>query len=194
MSEKETLTVEYFENVYAAAADPWNFATSPYEAEKYRATLAALTREKYSDVFEIGCSIGVLTEKLAVRCERLLSIDVSERALAQARRRCADLPNVTFKKMSVPQEFPVKKFDLVLISEVGYYLSEIDWLSAMEKVFGHLTEKGQIVLVHWRPVVDDYPQTGDRVHASFARFAREKLRRLNQKLTEKYRLDVWEKL
>lgn len=194
MSEKKSLTTEYFDDVYAAKDDPWDFATSEYEAAKYAATLQSLPREKYANAFEIGCSIGVLTENLARRCEKLLAVDVSEKALEKARARCENLSNVRFKRMSVPQEFPDGKFDLILVSEVGYYLSENDWQTAMDKIFAHLTKKAQIALVHWRPFVADYPQTGDAVHASFAEFASGKMRRVEHKLTEKYRLDVWEKL
>ncbi len=192
--EKKTLSPEYFEKVYAANDDPWNFQTSEYEGEKYRATLDALPREKYKNAFEIGCSIGVLTEKLAERCEKLLAVDVSENAIEQAKKRCRNLSNVNFRLMRFPEEFPADGFDLILISEVGYYLSPPDWKKAMEKVFAQLTENGQVVLAHWTPFVHDYPQTGDEVHNSFAKFAENKMRRLDEIKADKYRLDVWEKL
>lgn len=194
MNAKKSLTEKYFEDVYAANDDPWNFAASEYEAEKYAATLAALPAEFYQNAFEIGCSIGVLTEKLAARCGKLLSVDVSEKALAQARKRCAGLSQVTFKKMSVPQEFPAEMFDLILISEVGYYLAAEDWDRTIEKIFAQSAAKGQIALVHWLPPVADYPQTGDEVHDSFAEFVGDKMRNLYEKRAENYRLDVWEKL
>lgn len=190
---KESLKPEYFEQIYAAKDDPWNFSSSRYEAEKYDATLAALTREKYASAFEIGCSIGVLTARLADKCEKLLAIDVSENALAQAKRRCENLPNVRFELMDVAENFPNEKFDLILISEVGYYLSKDDWQHLMRKTFEHLTENGQIALVHWTPPVHDYPQTGDEIHDSFAAFAAGKLKLLEKIRAEKYRLDVWEK-
>lgn len=193
MSERKTLTPEYFDKVYAANDDPWNFASSEYEAEKYAATLKSLPRENYKNAFEIGCSIGVLTEKLAARCEKLLSVDVSEKALEQAKKRCENLPNIRFKVMQIPDEFPDEIFDLILISEVGYYLAPEDWQSAMEKTFAHLAENGQIALIHWTPIVHDYPQTGDAVHDSFADFAADKMRNLKSIRAEKYRLDVWEK-
>lgn len=194
MSDKQTLTGKYFDDVYAVNDDPWNFSASEYEAEKYAATLAALPRETYANAFEIGCSIGVLTEKLAAKCGQLLAVDVSEKALAQARQRCENLPQITFQKMSVPHEFPAAIFDLILVSEVGYYLAPADWRTAKEKIFAHLAEKGQIALVHWLPPVADYPQTGDEVHDSFAVFAAGKMRKTNEKKAENYRLDVWEKL
>ncbi len=193
MNAPKTLTPEYFDEVYAANEDPWNFRSSEYEAAKYAATLAALPREKYENAFEIGCSIGVLTEKLAERCGNLLAVDVSEKALEQARRRCENLSNVRLFKMRMPDEFPAETFDLILISEVGYYLAPEDWQTAMDKVFARLAGGGHVALVHWTPPVDDYPQTGDQVHDSFAARAAGKLRNLKSNRTEKYRLDVWEK-
>jgi len=193
-AEKKSLTPEYFEKVYEVNDDPWNFKTSAYEAAKYQATIDALPREKYENAFEVGCSIGVLTERLAAKCESLLSIDVSEKALKQARKRCENLPNVRIEKMELPNEFPSEDYDLILVSEVGYYLAPADWRQAMEKILAHLNENGQVMLVHWTPFVHDYPQTGDAVHDSFAAFGKEKMRRLNGARAEKYRLDVWEKL
>lgn len=193
-NEKQTLTEKYFEDVYAENDDPWNFAASVYEAEKYAATLRALPREKYKNAFEVGCSIGVLTEKLAKRCEKLLAVDVSEKALFQAEKRCKDLPQVRFRKMNVAEEFPAETFDLILISEVGYYLSPEDWQKLMQKIFLHLAEKSHVVLVHWLPFVEDYPQTGDEVHDSFAKFAERKMQNLHGERCENYRIDVWEKL
>ena len=193
-AEKKSLTPEYFEKVYEAKDDPWNFKTSEYEAAKYQATIDALPRRKYENAFEIGCSIGVLTEQLASKCATLLSVDVSEKALEQARKRCEDLPNVRIEKMEIPKEFPSEKYDLILVSEVGYYLAPTDWRRAMEKIFAHLNDDGQVVLVHWTPFVHDYPQTGDAVHDSFAEFGKKKMRHSNGARTDKYRLDVWEKL
>lgn len=191
---KKSLEPEYFEKVYEANDDPWNFTSSEYETEKYEATLDALPREKYDSAFEIGCSIGVLTAQLAKRCENLLSVDVSKKALDQAKKRCEDLPNIRFQIMDVSRNFPVGKFDLILVSEVGYYLSPKDWRKLMENIFEHLTADGQIVLVHWTPFVEDYPQTGDEIHASFARFAENRFKRIENIREEKYRLDTWEKL
>lgn len=193
-TEKKSLTAEYFDRVYEANDDPWNFQTSEYEAGKYKATVEALPNESYANAFEIGCSIGVLTEQLAGKCENLLAVDVSDAALTAAKKRCANLPNVRFAKMNFQNEFPSGKFDLILVSEVGYYLALPDWEKAMSEIYAHLTENGQVMLVHWTPFVHDYPQTGDEVHDSFAKFAAGKMRHLDKKRAEKYRLDVWEKI
>jgi SAM-dependent methyltransferase len=188
-----SLRPDYFERVYREADDPWHFASSPYEAAKYAATLAALPRARYRNAFEIGCSIGVLTERLAGRCDQLLSVDVAEAALAQARARCAGLPQVRFQRLRVPDEFPDERFDLILVSEVAYYWSLHDLARAEALIIEHLEPAGQLLLVHWTPFVDDYPLTGDEAHDAFARGAGDRLRCLLSRREEQYRLDLYER-
>ena len=194
-NQPNTLAPDYFDDVYRANTDPWQFASSPYEREKYVATLAALPRPHYNRAFEIGGSIGVLTAQLAPLCGYLLSVDVSEAALAQARQRCAALPQVEVKKMQVPHEFPEGEFDLILVSEVGYYLSPADLARAADQMLAALPTGGQLLLVHWTPVVPDYPQTGDEVHEFFLAKAQPggPLRHLTGERHDKYRLDLLEK-
>ena len=93
MSElRETLKPEYFDAIYTAAEDPWNFATSRYERAKYTLTLSAMPKSRYRLALEVGCSIGVFTRLLAARCDAIVAVDVAEAPLVEARRRCADLP------------------------------------------------------------------------------------------------------
>ncbi|MEN9517724.1 MAG: hypothetical protein RLZZ381_312, partial [Cyanobacteriota bacterium] len=99
---KDSLQPSYFENLYRQNSDPWDFATSDYEAQKYQATINALPQPRYRNALEVGGSIGVLTALLAQRCDSLLSIDVSEIAQQQAIARCQDLPQVRFKIAQVP--------------------------------------------------------------------------------------------
>jgi SAM-dependent methyltransferase len=194
-NQPNTLPPEYFDHVYQANRDPWNFETSPYERAKYAATLAALPRPEYAEAFEIGCSLGVLTEQLAPRCGHLLAVDVSEAALAQARARCAGLPPVDIRLMRVPEEFPPQQFDLILLSEVGYYWSPADLARAADQLIAGLKPNGQLLLVHWTPPVHDYPLTGDDVHQLFLDKTGSDgpLRHLTGQRHETYRLDLLEK-
>ena len=194
-NQPDTLGPGYFDDVYRANTDPWAFTSSPYERQKYADTLAALTRPHYERAFEIGSSIGVLTAQLALRCGHLLSVDVSEAALAQARQRCADLPQVELRKLQVPSEFPKGQFDLVLLSEVGYYWSPADLARAADLMLAALAPGAQLLLVHWTPVVPDYPQTGDEVHEFFLQKATEQgaIKHLHGHRADKYRLDLFEK-
>ncbi|MGI4749827.1 MAG: bifunctional PIG-L family deacetylase/class I SAM-dependent methyltransferase [Janthinobacterium lividum] len=196
MSEKPSLSTKYFDDVYNRNDDPWDFENSPYEHQKYEATLAALTRPVYEHVFEIGCSIGVLSKKLAPRSKKLLSVDVADLALAKATERLKDFPQVKVQKMIVPQEFPEASFDLILLSEVGYYLSKDDLEKLARLMISHLQTGGQLLLVHWTPFVPDYPQTGDEVHNYFMNLCRQKqhLQHLYAQREENFRLDLFEKI
>ena len=193
--QPHTLPPAYFDHVYQANRDPWNFETSPYEQAKYATTVAALPRPHYAEVFEVGCSLGVLTQQLAPRCGHLLAVDVSEAALAQARTRCADLPQVAIQLLRVPEEFPDQQFDLVLLSEVGYYWSPVDLHRAAGLLIDSLLPGGQLLLVHWTPPVHDYPLTGDDVHEFFLSQTADDgpLRHLTGQRHETYRLDLLEK-
>ncbi len=188
-----TLSQTYFDDVYRANEDPWSFATSDYERRKYDATVSALPQPHYRHAFEIGCSIGVLTEMLAVRCDQLLSVDASELPLKTARQRLAAYPGVSIQQMSIPNEFPEAIFDLILVSEVGYYLSETDLAKARQLIVDHLQPNGHLLLVHWTPIVPDYPLTGDEVHDFFMTIAgmgKPLTHELNQR-SDTYRLDLF---
>lgn len=139
----------YFERLYARDPDPWRFATSAYEREKYAATLDALPPGRRVRGFEVGCSIGVLTRQLAARCDALVAVDVAEAALAQARVRCADQPWVTFERMAVPEGWPEGQFDLMVFSEVLYYLHAERLEATAVRVGQSLGAGGVVVLVNW---------------------------------------------
>ncbi len=193
-SQPNSLPPSYFDQLYSSNLDPWKFETSEYEANKYAATVAALPKKHYRSAFEIGGSIGVLTQKLAQRCDALLSIDVSKLAQQQAIERCQELTQVSFEIMSVPEQFPQEMFDLTLVSEVGYYWSWEDLKKAQQLILDHLEPGGHLLLVHWTLYACDYPLSGDEVHDSFFEFAPNKLRHLLGQKEEQYRLDLFERV
>lgn len=158
----------YFEELYAHNPDPWGFQSRWYERRKYALTLAALPRERYASVFEPGCSIGVLTAQLAGRADRLLACDVVPAALEQARERLATEPGgarVVLREWDAHHEWPDDSFDLVVVSEMLYYLEAGDARRFMTALVEHLEPEGQVVAVHWRHDVGDYPLTGDEANA-----------------------------
>ena len=196
MKPGSTFPVGYFDDVYHNNEDPWDFEKSEYERRKFQATIDVLTRNNYANAFEIGCSIGVLTEKLAFKCTKLLAVDISSIPIENARKRLMNYPNVSFQKMIVPEEFPDGMFDLIIMSEVGYYLSMPDLEKARDLILQHLSPGGQLVLVHWTPVVHDYPLTGDQVHDFFLNISGDgqPLKVLYNKREEKYRINLFEKV
>lgn len=188
---KPTLTPSYFDELYARDRDPWNFKTKSYEHQKYAATLDSLPRPHYQRALELGCSIGVLTRMLAARTEILLSLDAAPIAVDEARARCADLPHVEIQRATLPDEFPPGEFDLILMSEVGYYFAREDLARLATRAVAALERGGDLVLVHYLPVVPDYPLTGDEVHDFF--FGVQDLEHLAGFRAARYRLDCWRK-
>jgi len=164
----KSLNVAFFDRFYSGAADPWGFETRWYERRKRALTLAALPRERYSSALELGCSIGVLTEQLALRCDSVLATDISERPLETARERLSGRAGVTFRQLAFPGEWPDGEFDLVVLSEVGYYCSEADLTRLVERCRSALAPGGVLVACHWRHPVTEYPGSGESVHAALA--------------------------
>jgi alkylation response protein AidB-like acyl-CoA dehydrogenase len=186
-----SLPPSYFQRVYERSGDPWNFETSEYEAGKYGRSLAALPRQRYKSVLEVGCSIGVFTAQLASRADSLLAVDVSEIARDAARKRCASLPGVRILRMQIPQEEPSGLFDLIVVSEVAYYWQPEDLDRAIDMFARHQSAGSHLLLVHYTKPVPDYPLTGDQVHEIWLR--RPEWRLLTGELHEGYRLDLLER-
>lgn len=193
-TQPHSLPPSYFDALYTAEPDPWKFETSEYEANKYAATIAALPKERYQAAFEIGGSIGVLTEKLAHRCDSLLSVDVSKLAQDQAIKRCQHLSQVHFELMRLPEQYPQEMFDLTLVSEVGYYWCWEDLKKAQQLMLEHLEPGGHLLLVHWTLYARDYPLSGDEVHDSFFELTPTQLRHLKGQHESQYRLDLFERV
>ncbi|WP_188195049.1 SAM-dependent methyltransferase [Nonomuraea sp. SYSU D8015] len=157
-----SLTPAYFDARYAAAADPWNLATSWYERHKYDVTLASLPNERYALAYEPACSIGVLTRGLAARCDRLLAVDCAADAVAAAARAVADLPHVHVARAVLPEDLPEERFDLIVLSEFLYYLSLRDLELLVDRVIDALLPGGHLVCVHRRD--GSGPWEGAEVH------------------------------
>lgn len=163
-----SLTAGFFDDFYAGSEDPWGFETRWYESRKRALTLAALPRERYSAALELGCSIGVLSSQLADRCDTLLATDIAEQPLTVARRRLAGRPGVTIERRSLPAEWPAGTFDLIVMSELGYYCSPDDLTVLLENCRRSLRPGGTLLACHWRHPVGEYPLGGDQVHAALA--------------------------
>lgn len=160
--------IAYFEDLYAADPDPWSFETRWYDARKHALTVEALPRPRYRSAFEPGCSTGRLTARLAGRCDRLLAVDAVPAAVASAARRLAGEQHVTVRAARLPQEWPGDAFDLVVLSEIGYYFADRELRTVIERIVATLEPGGDLVAVHWRWPVAEHVRSGDDVHAALA--------------------------
>lgn len=149
-----------FDDHYRDHPHGWDFG-SWYEERKRRVLLAALPRARYGSILELGCATGVLTGRLAERGDDVLGIDIAEAPLEAARQ---DVPSARFERMTVPEEWPDGAFDLVVVSEVGYYLSEADLERVIGRILGSLAPGGSVVACHWRHPDDHAATSAAHVH------------------------------
>jgi predicted TPR repeat methyltransferase len=155
-----------FDRLYATSPDPWAFATSDYERAKYAASLAALPSGRFDSALEVGCSIGVFTAQLAARCAALLAVDVAAAAVRAAAARCAGLHHVSVRAARIPHDWPTGRFDLIVLSEVLYFLSPEDVARTAALAAASLCQGGVILLVNWTGPTDT-PCTGDEAAKRF---------------------------
>lgn len=164
------LATDYFDDMYARDPDPWGFTTRWYERRKRALTMAALPKARYHNAFEPGCSIGTLSAELTDRCDRLVCTDIAAQALDSAGRRIDRLPEsergaVEFRRWALGEPWPDEHFDLIVLSEVCYYLDSVSLRTAFAHAVDHLEPDGTLLCVHWRRKVPEYPLSGDHVHA-----------------------------
>ena len=184
-----TVPPGYFDEMYAGSPDPWGFRHRWYELRKRAVTMAALPLPRYARAFEPGCSVGVLTAELALRCDSLVAGDPSEAAVVATRAAVAGHSHVDVRQMCVPGDWPEGTFDLVVLSEVGYYLDGADLATLLERCLTSLRGGATLLACHWRHVVVDYPSTGDNVHRVLGDSP--DLHRFVHHLEEDFVLDGW---
>lgn len=149
-----------FEAIFAAKADPWHY-TSPYEQIKYQQSLDLLPARPFKRALEIGCAEGHFTAQLAPRCEVLLAADLSRVALERAAQRCAGLDHIQFLSLDLSLDPLPGQFDLVVCSEILYYVGGRETLPAIaEKLSEALLPGGLLLMAHAHLVVDEPDKTG----------------------------------
>jgi SAM-dependent methyltransferase len=186
-----TVSKEFFEAKYRASSDPWNFSSSSYERNRYAEIMRMLGKRTFDSGFEPGCSIGVLTESLAGRCRRLFAMDISPTAVAMARARCAECPNVTIVDGKLPEDMPADIFDLIVFSEIGYYFERNALAGIRDLLISRLARQGLLVGVHWLGVSADHLLTGDEVHGVLR--STNLLRMVASERHEGFLLESWER-
>lgn len=145
--------------------DPWQLDDFAYERRRLELVLACLGRERYQRILEIGCATGQLSELLTGRADTVVAIDASERALEVARNRSGA---VRWICGAAPADLPEEAFDVIILSEIGYFLDGLDLTATLRRVRRQLTRRGEIVLAHWRGPTTGIPLDGAVVHAQAA--------------------------
>lgn len=156
----------YFDDLYAESDDPWDLGGLWYEQRKRALLLASLPRSQFVRAFEPGCAGGLLTAELANRCQELIAVDSSDRAVEVCRQRLGGRPGVTTARMSIPSEWAPGALDLIILSEVGYYVADLNHLA--DRVASSLAQDAVVVLCHWRHPVLEHLHSAETVHQVIA--------------------------
>ena len=155
-----------FDDLHRKTEDPWDFATSPYEIDKRAATIAALPDRKFPAILEIGCSTGYLSQALSRKGDHVLALDVSAVAVARATARVGDGLPICFRQAELPEDWPPGAFDLIVFSEVLYFMTVEEIHRCAELAHNSLTSDGICVLVNWTGQTD-LPITGRKAASIF---------------------------
>lgn len=177
----------YFDALYDEADDPWGLADRFYEQRKRELILASLPRRSFACAFEPGCATGELTARLAERCAEVLAWDAAAAAVARARSGAPQ--NVRVERGRIPDEWPAGSFDLIVLSEVGYYCTDLDAL--VRRVRSSLTADGVVVACHWRHAALHHPATAEEVHGAVDAGLQDVAARLVRHEEADFLLDVW---
>ncbi len=138
-----------FNTLFSQGPDPWNYDEAPYEQERFNRTVAALDGRKFHHGLEIACAAGVLTERLAPHCTHLIAVDASHEAIAHARRRLRRWPHVEIRHAIMPDQMPAGRFDLIMLSDVLYYLGLRGLIDFVATALSHTAPGAMVVLVNY---------------------------------------------
>jgi len=186
---RDTTSQAFFEMKYEECEDPWSFAKSAYEQQRYEAILRAVGDRRYRRAFEPGCSIGVLSAKLAGICDSVEAMDISPTAVAQARERTKHLENVRTTCGALPTFIPQGTFDLIVFSEIGYYFTDEVLFAVALALANRICKSGVFLAAHWLGESPDHLLSGDRVHEILNQIPELVLRHGERHAG--FRLDVW---
>jgi SAM-dependent methyltransferase len=189
MTPADTSSQAFFEEKYRQAVDPWQFATSDYELNRYAAVLRVLEMRRFRRAFEPGCSIGILTKSLASFCAHVEAMDISPTAVDRARDRCRSVPNVSVSQGALPEALPEGSFDLIVLVEIGYYFSPSVLKRLIQSLTTRLEHGGVLLAEHWLGDSPDHRLHGDQVHEIICRADR-LVHEVSQR-HDSFRIDRW---
>lgn len=184
----------HFEALYRASNDPWRVHDAWYECRKRALLLAGLRRARYDHALEAGCGNGGMTAALATRCRRVTAVDLSPAAIRRCRahlasRRAGGVQALALRLPDAWPAVPPEGFDLVVISEMAYYLDDDALARFLTRASASLRAGGELVACHWRGPFSDRRQDTEALHAALAA-----LPGLTPQLTHQepeFRLDAW---
>jgi predicted TPR repeat methyltransferase len=164
MPERELIDQKaraFFDEMWKGG-DPWKLETSDFEQDKYTRQLALLEGRRFADVLEIGCGAGFFTRRLSQIADRVLGLDISANAIAQAQQTKLPSASVEFQVANI-MDYDVRRsgpWDLIVMSETICYLGwlysffDVAWFAS--ELFAATREGGRLLMANTCGGVEDY--------------------------------------
>ncbi len=221
-AQSNAYSERYFDALYSDNSDPWQYQSRWYEQRKRDMCLAVLPQLEYDKAIELGCGNGVFSVLLAQRCQTLLSIDGNDKAVQLAKQRLADASHVKVIQGVIPSILSTLQladltktgltktdstpayqppFDLIVISEILYYLSPADIDTVITWIKHNIAVGGTLLCCHWRYAIDGFVMTGETVHQRLQQafnqedepdFTQPVFTHQSQLVDSDFLLDVWQ--
>lgn len=170
--------IMHFDHMFAVSDDPWQTRSLFTEHAKRKAVLRLLGPDRFGSVLELGCGGAAFTVDLAMRCRSLSAIDGSAKAIDRASRRLAAFRHIRFLHRVLPKQFPAGQYDVIIASEILYYLSFRELLVVFRKIAIALSLRGRFIAVNHVRHFSDAASTLTQVRVAAARSLGEPARSL----------------
>lgn len=166
---------EFFEMLYRSTpgGDPWSFAAEAEEQARFDHLASVVGERKVGRCLEVGCSTGELTRRLVSLTRYLVALDVAPAAVETTRsvlERAGGSTgvdrSVEVRAGRVPEDLQEEDddFDLIVVSEVGYYFDVDGLLELTRELHGRAAGGSRILACHWTGSSEDHRLSAHQVH------------------------------
>jgi 2-polyprenyl-3-methyl-5-hydroxy-6-metoxy-1,4-benzoquinol methylase len=141
-----------FDEIYSESIDPWDIGSA--DSERYNSYHQIISNSNLrGSLLDIGCGQGAFTSRFANQFDILTGIDISKEAI---KRASSKYPNINFYASDIRDLSEIKvvhnsKYDLIICSDVIYYLTGQDKRNLTEWVYEHLNPSGLFFVAAWTP-------------------------------------------
>ena len=161
------ITLAGFADKFAQDSDPWSTWTAPDEVLKRQAILHALSCRPVGRVLELGAGNGSNSRAMARRGLRLDATEATAEGTRLVAKAIAACRRAKAFELVAPARTPRPRYDVIVISELLYYLSRKDMAKLARQISQLLERGGVLVLAHHRITFYDFAQRADGIQERF---------------------------
>lgn len=127
--------------------DSWSYTSAPAHAERLQRILKALSPLSGKRVLELGCAEGFITQEIGKQSASVVACELSPLAAERTRNVCLGLP-VTVIAGDIRTCLPDGSFDLILASDVFYYLTASELSQVASTLANNASEDGRLIMAN----------------------------------------------